>query len=72
VSVTPAPWTGRVAAEAHTSAAARNDTMRLAFVVVCIDMASNAKLAGACDANPAGVMIARKIRLLNSNVGADP
>jgi hypothetical protein len=70
VSVTPAPWTGGVAAQAHTSAAARNDTIRLAFVVVCIDMASNAKLARACDAYPAVAMIARKMALLNSNVVA--
>jgi hypothetical protein len=33
-------------------------------------MASNAKLARACDAYPAVAMIARKMALLNSNVVA--
>jgi hypothetical protein len=72
VSVTPAPRAGGVAAVADTtSAAAKNDTIRLAFVVVCIDMASNAKLARACDAYSAAAMIARKMALSNPNVVAD-
>ncbi|XIA68075.1 hypothetical protein ACFIOY_16005 [Bradyrhizobium sp. TZ2] len=51
VSVTPAAWAGCVAAEADTNnAAARKVTISLASFVICIDAASNAKLARARDA----------------------
>src|SRR6266545_8235843 len=70
VSVTPAAWAGWVAAEADTRAAASKDAIRLAFVIICINMASNAKLPGACDTNPAATIIAGKIGELKSNVVA--
>jgi len=52
------------AAKATASITTTGYSASLAFVIICINMASNAKLPGACDANPAAMIIARKIGLL--------
>jgi hypothetical protein len=64
VSVTPAVWAGCGAAKAIANIATTGYSASLAFGLICINMASNAKLPGACDANPAAAIIARKIGLL--------
>jgi hypothetical protein len=64
VSVTPAARVGCSAAKATANIATKGYSASLAFVIICINMASNAKLPGACDAYPAATIIARKIGLL--------
>src|SRR5882672_9946723 len=71
VSVTPAAWAGCTAAGlTAANMATKRYSVSLVIVIIFINVASNAKLPGTCDAYPAVAMIASKMGLLKSNVVA--